>query len=272
MISISLIIPTLNSYHQLPALVESLKNQTIDCWKVLFIDGKSNKNHKEWLICQNQEDPRFQVINQYETYKGIYGAMNQGLEILDGSSDWVLFWGSDDMAASSQVFEELVNTMSTDIASGDKVDLYVCSGRYFTHHGNSKDYSPSIEYLTNHKKKRNSCFWWQGSFRRSLFLGSTPPHQATVFGTNIRSRLSYYNTDLMLASDLDGFLRLSKYSDIRVKVINLELVLMGDTGVSALQGKRRYREVFIAYKKAFGVLWIIPFVLRYFQRLISLLD
>lgn len=265
MISISIIVPTLNSYRQLPSLVESLKNQKINCWKVLFIDGKSNRCHKEWLESQHHEDSRFQIISQDETCKGIYGAMNQGLQILDGSSDWVLFWGSDDMAAGPHVFEELIRTISKDISSGYEVDLYVCSGRYFRHDGDG------IGYCYDRKKKRSSCFRWRGSFRKSLFLGSTPPHQATIFGPRIRSRMSYYNTDMMLASDLDGFLRISEYSDLRVKLVNLELVLMGDAGVSALQAKRRYKEVVIAYRKAFGVLWIIPFLLRYFQRLISLL-
>lgn len=266
MISISIIVPTLNSYHQLPALVESLKNQKINCWKVFFIDGMSNRCHKEWLESQNHRDSRFQIINQDESYKGIYGAMNQGLKILDGSSDWVLFWGSDDMAAGPHVFEELFKTISRDISSGYEVDLYVCSGRYFRHGGDG------MSYLNHCKKKRSSCFKWRGSFRKSLFLGSTPAHQATVFGPRIRSRMSSYNQDLMLASDLDGFLRISEYSDLIVKLVNLELVLMGDAGVSALQGKRRYKEVLIAYKRAFGELWIIPFVLRYFQRLMSLLD
>jgi glycosyltransferase involved in cell wall biosynthesis len=266
MISLSIIVPTLDSYQQLPSLVKSLKSQTITCWKVLFIDGKSNKLHRDWLNNQSVEDSRFQTISQDESYTGIYGAMNQGLHILDGSDDWVLFWGSDDMAASPEVFEKLVNIISSDMASGKIADLYVCRGRYFTLHRGT------VDHINTYKKKRESSFGWRGSFRRSLFLGSTPPHQATIFGPRVRSILSHYNTDFILASDLDGFLRISKFSGIIVKLVDLELVLMGDRGVSALQGKRRYQEVVIAYKKAFGALWMIPFILRYFQRLISLVS
>lgn len=266
MISMSIVVPTLNSYVLLPRLVGSLREQTFDCWNVLFVDGESSAEHKEWLEQQKRLDPRFQWINQSKGHKGIYDAMNHGLQFLDDTNCWVLFWGSDDMATSPEVFEKLVCTILGDMDSGNEADLYVCMGRYFDAH------KKSIETTDFTVRKRLSRFRLLGSFRRSLFLGSTPPHQATIFGPKVRKILGAYCTDFTIASDLDGFLRLSECPDIKVRLVEIELVLMGDSGVSAIQGKKRFKEVSIAYKKAFGNLWFIPFIFRYLQRLISLLE
>jgi hypothetical protein len=103
-----------------------------------------------------------------------------------------------------------------------------------------------------------------------LFWGSTPPHQATFFGPGARRLLNSYDEGFRLTGDLDYFLRLSSLDDIRIFVDNIVLVLMGNSGVSARESKRRINEVISSYKKAFGYLWFFPFLLRYLQRLWSI--
>ena len=46
-----------------------------------------------------KKDPRFIFYNQNDNYKGIYGAMNNGIEYAK-KNEWILFWGSDDYAYS----------------------------------------------------------------------------------------------------------------------------------------------------------------------------
>ena len=55
--SILIIVPTLNSYKILPNLVNSLKKQTSDFWRLLFIDGDSNDKHKNYLdsLCSKEK-------------------------------------------------------------------------------------------------------------------------------------------------------------------------------------------------------------------------
>jgi hypothetical protein len=131
-------------------------------------------------------------------------------------------------------------------------DLIVCRGRY--------------------ENGRLSVFRWRHSYRRSLFLGSTPPHQATAIGPGARRRLPRYGEGFRLSADLDHFLRLSAYPDLRVERLDLELVGMGSGGVSAVQTRRRLQEVRRAYRRAFGVAWPVPFLLRYQQRMLSLVS
>ena len=129
-------------------------------------------------------------------------------------------------------------------------DLVVCRGHY--------------------ENGRASVFRWRHSYRRSLFLGSTPPHQATAIGPGARRRLPGYSEGFRLSADLDHFLRLSAFPDLRVERLDLELVGMGSGGVSGVQTRRRLEEVRRAYRRAFGAAWPVPYLLRYGQRLLSL--
>ena len=43
------IVPTLNSYHLLPKLVNSIQNQSFKNWEIIFIDGDSNLPTQEMV-------------------------------------------------------------------------------------------------------------------------------------------------------------------------------------------------------------------------------
>lgn len=264
MISILIIIPTLNSYKSLPSLVQSLQAQTLQQWRVLFIDGPSEQNHRDWLKRLCQEDPRFQWQVQSDINSGIYGAMNQGFANADPDSDWILFWGSDDMAASTSCLEQVAFKLEEFYEGRNSPDLYICTGKYFSSDMKNKTNDPLVY-------TRLSRFIWRNSFEKSLFCGSSPPHQATLIGPNAREKLNEYDTTFRLAADLDYFLRISRFQDLKVIVDNIEIVLMGDSGVSAKQNNRRLSEVIRAYRTRFRGRWWIPFSLRYLQRFQSCL-
>ena len=103
-------------------------------------------------------------------------------------------------------------------------------------------------------------------------LGSTPPHQATLFGPGARQCLGNYAPGFRLSADLDYFLRLSSYPGLVVHCLDLELVHMADGGVSGQQIQRRLYEVRLAYRRAFGWYWWFPFLMRYLRRVASLLE
>jgi hypothetical protein len=113
-------------------------------------------------------------------------------------------------------------------------------------------------------------FRWRHSSRRSLFLGSTPPHQATLIGPGARRHLARYADGFRLSADLDYFLQLSRWPDLEVEGLDLELVHMQSGGVSGRESRRRFQEVRRAYGRAFGWLWWLPYGFRYVQRLASL--
>ena len=247
--AIEFVVPTLDSHLTLPRLVRSLQEQSWPHWRLCFIDGPSSATHRACLERLCQEDARLRWHPQDPGEPGIFGAMNQGAAQAPPEA-WLLFWGSDDWASGPTVLEELATRLEALLRRKRAPDLLVCRGRY--------------------EDGRVSEFHWRHSYRRSLFLGSTPPHQATLFGPGARRNVPRYAEGFRLSADLDQFLQLSSIPGLRVEQLDLELVGMGSGGVSAVQTRRRLQEVRRAYRRAFGPRWPVPFLLRYGQRLLSL--
>lgn len=258
--AIRLIVPTRDSEAFLPRLVESLQKQSLKPWRVSFIDASRGEACPARLTRLCQQDPRFDWRPQQPGSAGIYGAMNQGFS-LAAPHEWLLFWGSDDWAAGPTVLEEAQACLEEAMAAGAPADLLVATGRYF-----------HLKPATAPQAGRRTALRWRGSYRRSLLLGSTPPHQATLIGPGARRRLAAYRTTFQLAADLDYFLRLCRWPDLHVSRTPLELVHMGDGGISGQQTSRRLREVRQAYRESFGLLWPLPFLMRYGQRLLSRIE
>jgi glycosyltransferase involved in cell wall biosynthesis len=251
-----LVVPTLDSHGLLPRLVASLQRQTFAGWRVLFIDGPSGTKHRAWLEALCGRDGRFHWQPQDPAEAGIFGAMNQGFAAA-APDDWLLFWGSDDWAPASEVFARVFSRLER---GGAAPDLLVCRGRYVNFRSGAA------------MPGRGTAFRWRGTYRRSLFLGSTPPHQATLIGPGARRHLARYERGFRLSADLDYFLQLSRWPDLNVQLLDLELVHMAEGGLSGVQHRRRLREVRRAYRRAFAWRWPLPFLMRYLQRGVSLLE
>lgn len=256
-----IIVPTLNASRLLPRLLASLQQQSWPHWRLLCIDGPGRDEERHWLEQTCRSDPRLDWQPQQSRHTGIFGAMNQGFEAAPADS-WLLFWGSDDWAASADALERLAAAVDAASAAASPPDLVVCRGRY----ADGDPAAPGPLPLG-----RGTAFRWRHSYRRSLLLGSTPPHQGTLIGPGARRRLACYAEGFRLSADLDYFLQLSRWPDLQVLNLDLELVHMASGGISGQQTRRRLQEVRRAYRRAFGILWWLPFLLRYQQRLASLL-
>jgi len=254
---LSLIVPTLDSHRLLPRLVTSLQRQSWPHWRVLFIDGPSGPEHQAWLEALCHRDRRFTWQPQDPALPGIFGAMNQGFRSAP-PEHWLLFWGSDDWAAGPTVLEEALKATRPSTPGGGPPDLVVCSGRYV---GTGQDRATRLG--------RRTAFSHCRAYRLSLFLGSTPPHQATLIGPGARHRLDHFAEPFRLSADLDYFLQLSACPELSARCLDLELVHMAEGGASGQQTRRRLQEVALAYRRAFGWLWGIPYLLRYARRLWS---
>lgn len=260
--SLLIVVPTLNSSALLPCLLASLQQQSWPHWRLLFIDASSGPEHRMWLddCCAN--DSRCRWIEQQPGDNGIFGAMNQGF-VAASPADWILFWGSDDWAAAPNVLARLAASFYMATSHSMPPDLLVCGGRYADADSGA---------LARATVFQSAGFLDVAGYRRALLLGSTPPHQATLFGPGARQRLARYASGFRLSADLDYFLQLSGHPGLRVQCLDLELVHMSDGGVSGQQTQRRLQEVRRAYRRAFGWYWWFPFFMRYLRRVASLLE
>ncbi|WP_413295496.1 glycosyltransferase [Synechococcus sp. MIT S9452] len=254
------VVPTLNSYKLLPKFTQSLQSQTFQDWRCLFIDGPSSKEHRQWLSNCCQADTRFEWSEQKPKHQKIFGAMNQGFEEAR-PEEWILFWGSDDWAASSTVLQRLAEAIPAQ-SQARSTDLVIAKGRYANAQG-------QLSRRTAFSAKRCCVNLNAASFRRKLFLGQTPPHQGTLFSPCVQRKLNHYDERYPLAADLDYFLHLSNQKALNIRCIDLELIHMSDGGVSGQHTKSRFNQVKTSYQQTFGSLWWIPFISRYIRRLAS---
>lgn len=260
-ISLFIVVPTLNSHGLLSSLLFSLQAQSWPHWRLLFIDGPSALEHRQWLEQCCAAESRCSWLAQDPAQPGIFGAMNQGFAEA-AFDDWLLFWGSDDGPAGPDVFRILIEFLECSASQGFPPDLLVCRGRYV---------DAASGALARPTTFQAAGLLNTSAYRRALWFGSTPPHQATLFGPGARHHLARYATGFRLSADLDYFLQLSNHPGLRVQSLDLELVHMADGGVSGQQTQRRLHEVRFAYRRAFGWRWWVPFMARYIRRLASLL-
>lgn len=261
-LSLLIVVPTLDSHSLLARLLRSLQAQSWPHWRLLFIDGLSGPEHRQWLMSSCAVEPRCLWCEQDASEPGIFGAMNQGFAQA-GPCDWLLFWGSDDWAADPTVLDQVAAALEAAAPNGVSPDLLVCRGRYA---------DAASGYLARATAFQSAGVLDAAAYRRALMFGFTPPHQATLFGPGARQRLARYSSGFRLCADLDYFLLLSRHLGLRVQCLDLELVHMGDGGVSGQQTKRRLKEVHRAYRRAFGWYWWFPFLMRYLRRVASLLE
>ncbi|MAR85557.1 MAG: glycosyl transferase [Cytophagia bacterium] len=248
------VVPTLNSSDNLSRLVSSLTSQSYSNWRLLFVDGGSNKYNLDKLKAYCKSNNKFSWKKQTKKIDGIYGAMNDGFNAAK-EEEWLIFWGSDDWAFSNKsldILDKKIRKLSKKL----KPDLVICSGKYI-----SKE----------ERIVRSTKFYFFINYWISIFFGSSPPHQATIFGSGVRKVLKSFSTEYRLAADLDYFCKLSNFKNMKVQQLNLNFVKIGCGGISQRKTKLRFYEVLKIYKKRFSIFWIIPFTSRYIYRLLSLI-
>ena len=259
-INFLIVVPTLNSYVLLEFLVASLKNQTYQKWRVVFIDGNSIEEHKLWLEECCKEDKRFEWIPQGKNNIGIFGAMNQGFDIAK-NDEWLMFWGSDDWAPSNDSLKKLNELI---IGSNFPPDLVTGVGKYIN------------QYNKNDKRKTKFVsregYLNASDLRRNLFIGKSMPHQPTILSPNVRKyNHRFKSKKFFIAADLDYFIQLSYLNKLTIKMIDFEIVYMYDQGISSRRPFKRLKEVIRIYIDHFNLLFFIPFILRYSLRFYSLI-
>jgi len=259
-----IVIPTLNSHKLLPRIINSIKKQTYTNWRVIFVDGGSHLEHIKFLNNLSKVDQRFSWISQNKKHKGIYGAMNQGF-IAANKDEFILFWGSDDIASSSNVFNDLNNIFLNKYIKNKNIlpHLFICKAQYFK---NANNINGRYSYF-NQKNK----FFNQKEFRRKLFFGYSLPHQGTLFSPKSKLLQKNYSLNYELASDLDYFLKISNNNSLLTYCLDFKIVHIAEGGVSSQKTILRLKEVFNIYKEQFGIFLFIPFILRFLRRLISLI-
>ena len=257
------IVPTFNAGLNINKFSKLLIEQTYYKWRVIFVDGGSCQRDLHLfreLICL---DKRFSLVNQINKSTRIFGAMNQGFKLAE-EDEYLFFWGSDDFIYEKKTLEN-INKIILAYRNNleEKNHFYIFKSRYINTRKNL------LSRFSTFPRNKNFSIFQRKYFSILLFLGFTPPHQATIFTPISRKILNKYSTEYKLSADLDYFLTISKSNDISYKYENLQVVNMSDSGISSKYLFQRLSNVFCIYLKFYKFLFFIPFTSRYFFKIFS---
>ena len=224
---ITIITATYNSSSTVRYTLESVLKQTYADFEHLIVDGASKDNTleivKEYL-------PHFHGKLRYisEPDKGIYDAMNKGIELVTGDIIGIL--NSDDFYSSPYVLEKIAKAMET-----GKVDAVYGDVHFVT--------------ATN----LNKCVRYYSSklFHRTwMRFGFMPAHPSFYCRREIYIQYGSFDTSYKVAADFENLLRLIFVNKIRIQYIPLDFVTMR-TGGASTSGLRSHKQILKDHLRAY---------------------
>ena len=225
---INIVTINLNNKSGLEKTINSVLSQTFfDKIDYIIIDGGSTDGSKE-LIEQRKEKLYFWCSEQD---KGIFNAMNKGIDNLNG--DYVLFLNSGDFLHSNDVIEKVYGDLDADIVYGDEMMFaYLNQGMV-----KYTSITPCNKWVSKYPDKLDEQF----------FKKSALPHQSTFIKTSLHKQHKYDET-CIIAGDWkftrEAILKYgATYKHIQMVISDYET-----TGISAKQYKTFVKEKENYYK------------------------
>lgn len=193
---VSIITINFNNCNGLQTTIKSIIAQTLRDFEWIVIDGGSSDGSRE-------------LIEQYSNYlsywvsepdKGVYDAMNKGIEVAHG--DYIIFMNSGDCFASHNVLSDVVDDLDGDIIAGwvkeDKTGIVR---------------KPPVELTLRH-----------------LFHNNIP-HQAEFIRRGLFEEIAMYSEDLKVIADYEFNIR-AALQDCNYKTINKIVAIVEPGGIS----------------------------------------
>jgi glycosyltransferase len=229
---ISIITATFNSAKTIRDTLESVRAQQYPNVEHLIIDGLSSD---ETLNIVKQFSNVTKVVSEKD--KGIYDAMNKGVQMASGEIIGIL--NSDDIYIDDKVIKEIA-----EIFQDQTVDVCYADLQYV----NEED--------TN-KLVRN---WKSGPFKKSSFLyGWMPPHPTLFLRRRVYDKAGLFDVSFKSSADYELMLRVFLRNDFNIKYLPRVIVKMRTGGASNASLRHR-----IAANKEDRMAWKVNNLRPYF--------
>lgn len=211
---ISIITATYNSAATVRDTLISIAGQQYPSVEHIIVDGMSKDNT---LTIVNEFAHVAKVISEKD--KGIYDAMNKGVQLATGEIIGIL--NSDDFYTGPSILEKVA--MAFENPSVDAV------------YGDLQYVKPAnVEVITR--------TWKAGAFQKKyLYYGWMPPHPTFFLRRHIYEKCGLFNTVLRSAADYELMLRVLLKYNTRVQYIPEVLVKMRAGGMSNASLKNRFK-------------------------------
>lgn len=242
---ISIITVVYNNEVTIRQAIESVLNQSYSNIEYVIIDGKSQDNTVS--IIDEYKNKLGYFIS--ESDKGLYDAMNKGIQAATGSVIGIL--NSDDLYQDfdviRDVMQEFNNDSELDILYGDLV------------------------YVKNHDINKVVRNWKSKKYYPKFFENANvPPHPALFVRSKVYEEAGLFNLNYKLAADYEFMLKVFKKYHFKSKYINRLIIKMrlgGATNQSFSNIFSQNKEILNAWKNngLKAPFYIMP--LRIFKRL-----
>lgn len=248
---ISIITATFNSGRTIRDTIESVLRQTYTDFEYIIKDGGSKDDTLEIVKeYAPQFGNRLKIVS--ESDKGIYDAMNTGLQMATGDVIGIL--NSDDFYSSDDALLMIAEAFAKNDIDATYGDI---------HFVDDGDLTKCVRYYSS------------AVFRRWMMrFGMMPAHPSFYCKRTVYERFGAFDTSYRIAADFENLLRLIFVNKIRIKYIPKDFVTMRTGGASTAGFASRtqiMRDHLKAMKKN-GVYSNVFFLsLRYFYKIYELI-
>lgn len=202
---VSLITVCYNSEVTIRDTFDSVRSQTYSNIEYIVIDGNSFDRTMDIINCEHD------VIDVLvsESDKGLYDAMNKGIELATG--DVVGILNSDDVLMNESAIDNIVKAFSPNI-DGVYGDVVFCK-------------QDDLNSITRFYSSRPANY-------SNLKRGIMPAHPSLYLRRECFTELGVYSLDYKIAADFDFIVRLCSSKKYQLKYLSQPLVKMREGGVS----------------------------------------
>ena len=170
---LSIITVTYNNYEGLCRTLQSVATQTYKEFEQIVIDGGSKDDSINVIKSYEGNLPRYKWVSEPD--KGIYDAMNKGIDLAEG--EYCLFLNAGDVLYSDSVIDELMR-------NNPLADIVSCNSIY------EKSQFHAERYIIS-----------PNEINASDIILNFLPHQATLIRRSLFSSIHMYDTSFRVVSD-----------------------------------------------------------------------
>ena len=205
---ISIITATYNSEKTIKSCLQSVKDQDYENIEHIIIDGNSTDNTCEILSKYAENNPFVTYISEKD--KGIYDALNKGLQVATGAI--IGFLHSDDEFFSSNTISNIASTFQKNNTDGVYGDL---------------------NYISATNSNRVIRYWRSQIFEKKLLKkGWMPPHPTLFLKKEVYEKHGDFDLSFKIAADYDFILRVFQDDSIHFQYLSEVITNMRLGGAS----------------------------------------
>lgn len=202
----SIILPVFNAKNTIESCINSILSQNFKDYELIILDACSTDGTLKLINRLIDKNKNVKLISEKD--KGVYDAMNRGIELSRG--EWLYFIGSDDKLHNKNTLNEIFNNINSNI-----------------------DFLYGNVYLNI----SNQIYSGESNINRLIRDGISICHQSIFYRKSIFDSIGNYNLKYPVHADYDFNVRCFMDQRFRIKYIDTIVCVYNETGLSSKKNK-----------------------------------